>query len=419
MLYLLEGRVLLCLALIALISLCACGGEQAGAYIEDISPGVEGAIYDGIILFMEDAEADAILLVQVELKDLYQEVPITANMRFSEVWGLSFSRTNGYATIFVEEGDWVYEGDLLATLSFEDEEFIINRRLAEIRLEQFDRDFVQSLQEMEYELANARERHSTATDRELAAASLAVQLLEAELQVFRHNQRIAREGIYNVLYEINSTIAGDNIYSPIDGIVGFTIRDGSFLIDLRSAVIVFDETSFYFAISIESRHIATLPAFVSRNVILRYGDVIAMESSARAIYLDEDGEYLYSRPILEFDVEIINDPLSIVWLNPTLDDFIARPVDVPGFVQAIEEIAPNILDLHFASFSHGNLHFYLATDAMMVPSAALRIGDGANYVMEYIDGVLHKRYVVVGIIRAGYAQIISGLDAWSRVVVFG
>ena len=414
MLYLLDAKILLGIIFILLINLSACADEQPGAYGEFINPGVEGAIYDGVILFLDEStDAEATSLVQVEIRDLYQELLVNSRLQFAEVRRPTFRRTHGYVTLFVQEGDRVQEGDLLANLSFEDEEFIINRRFAEIRLEQFDRDFAQSLQDRENELANARQRMYAAMEAEFAAASLAFQLLETELQICRRDMQRARQAVYDVLYNINNTIAGDNIYSPINGIITRTIREGTFVRSFDQIVTIVDETSFYFNILPDNRSLIVLPDFINRDAYIRFGDVIHFASSIDVE--DEDGE---TRPLIAFDLKVVNDPLTTGRLGIGWASYTLMPVDIPAFLQAIEEIVPSPVDMTGAHFL-GNIYFSLATDAIIIPRGALRLGAGdTHYVMEYIDGIMHKRYVELGVTRPRYVQVISGLAADSMVVVF-
>ena len=420
------------LGLIMLVSLSACADDQAGAAVDFITPGVEGAIYDGIILFFEEAPETDINLIQVEIRDLYGVVDLRANMHFPETERVSFERIHGYVTLFVQVGDRVQEGDLLATLSFEDEEFLINHRFAEIRLEQFDRDFTQSLREREVEIANARQRMNDASNNDVAAATLAVQLLETDLQIFRRNMQIAREAVSSVLDEMNSLIAGDNLYSPISGVIDRTIRDGAFVTDPSSIVTIVNDESFFFLIEADGRTISWLPDYVHRNSIMRFGDIVSLESTATRTYIDYYGIET-TLPLVELDVVNITDTVGGGWTGLAVNGW-ARPVDTRAFMQAVEDIGLSMVDIPVTF--RGYIHFDLATDAMIVPRSALNVGvaepyrwvheagsvrqvpvPGAHYVLEYIDGVLHQRFVVMGITRPGYVQILSGLSPDSLVVV--
>lgn len=416
--------------LVLLLVLTGCLGERPGANAEVINPGVEGAIYDGVIIFFEELPEAGFDLVPVELRDLYQEVDVFANMHFMDTRRLSFERVGGYVTFFVQPGDRVYEGDLVAFLSFEDEEFIMHRRLAEIRLQQFDRDFLQDLMEREIELEAARQRMYTASAQDFPAASMAVQLMETELEIFRHGRMTAREAVFDALYEYDRIIAGENLYSPINGIVERMVRDGLYIDNPSSVITIVDDTSFVFILEADGRTMGLLPPHVSRDAVMRFGDVIFLESTAT--WTDLYGE---RRPFLELEVINISDAQAGGWTGLAVHST-ARPVDVASFFEAVYEIAPNTVNMPIASTFRGTMFFDLARDAMVIPRAALRIGEGgaytwqtvdgrmvqvpvagAHYVLVYIDGELRQRHLVMGIVRPQYAQVISGLEPDSLVVV--
>ena len=394
-----------------------------------ITPGVEGAIADGIILFLDDdLEQAATTIVPVEVRDLYARLRLIASLEFDIIERLIFSRTHGYVSLFVQVGDFVQEGDLLATLSFEDEEFIINRRFAEIRLEQFDRSFAQSMQDREDAIALARENLLHAPPRDYPAQLVAIGLMEADLQIFRREMNLQREAVYDYLYEINSTIAGDNIYAPFDGVITRTIRDGSFIRSFDQVITIVDHMSFYFMLTPDSRSLNALPGIIPDNTLINFGDVLTIRNASGHVVfiLGAGGEVLSSRwvdsdddedkPLFEFDIKIVNDPRARGWFS--FADFRAMPVDVPGLLQLVYDSG-----LSLVAFSEVMLicdvYIRYGKNSMVIPRRAARLGAGdANYVFKYSNGVSMRRYIATGVILQDYVQVLSGLDEDSLVVVF-
>lgn len=407
----LRASVLIGIVFVLLFMLTACL-EEGGLGADTITPGVEGAIYDGIIIFIEEPEESA-TFVQAEIRDLVMELPVLAHLRFHGTERLSFTSRNGYATIFVEVGDWVNEGDLLAHLSFESDELDIPRMMAEARLAQFDRDFALALMEREMQLGNARDRMYAASPQDFAAAYLTVQLQEIELEIFLRDRANARVPLFETLYEIDSVIAGENLYSPITGVIERTIHSGTFLRDTSSVVTVVDDTTFFFHVNIEGT--TDLPSHVFRDSILRFGDTVTVYSEAFTI--GEDGE---RKPVLEFDIMINIDFLARDVLGSGLTGPVtsnAMPVDIPAFVEAVLDVAPDLVNLPFSSTFRGSMRFYFASDTLMLPNRVLRRGYGGDYVLVYENGMFLQRHLNLGLSFLRYTEVLFGIDGDSLVVV--
>ena len=396
--------------LVLLLGFTACLGNSDG-YGETITPGVEGAIYDGIILFIEEPESD-ITLVQVELRDFYREMQVGVRLVFLNNESPRFSRGNGYVTLFVEVGDRVYEGDLVATLSFEGDLYL-PRRTAQANLARFDRDFSQARFEREVQLENARQRMNNAQGQDFTAAYLAVRLLETDMEIFMRDRLRAREPLYEALAEIDQIIAGENMYAPINGIVSRTMNDGDFMRQPVSVMTIVDDTDFIFQIHIEPGE--GLPPFVHMDSILNFGEVITLSSEVFTM-----DEYGVRTPLLVFDVVNYTDFLARGEPRrgrPPVIGF-AKPVDMDAFMEAVHEVADNLVMLPFAPEFEGTKRFYFESDAMVIPRSALHEGIGnRHYVLVYMDGIFHKRYLQLGIMQFHYVQVLSGLSHDSLVVV--
>ena len=397
-------------ALVLLLGFTACLGN--GDYGGDtISPGVESAIYDGIIIFIEEPESE-IVLVPVELRDFYREMAVNVQLQFPNTEMPRFSRAHGYVTLFVEVGDRVYEGQLVATLSFEGDLYL-PLRTAQANLARFDRDFTQARFDREMQLENARQRMNNAQGQDFTAAYLALRLQETELEIFMRDRLRAREPLYEALAEIEQTIAGENLYAPISGIVSRTVQDGEWKRFTSTVMTIVDDTDFVFFVQAVVGE--GMPAFVHRDSILNFGEVITLSSEVFTV--DEDGE---RRPLLVFDVINYTDFLARGEPRRGVPPVIgfARPVDMDAFMEAVHEVADNLVLLPFAPVFEGTKRFYFESDAMVIPRSALHEGIGNRpYVLVYIDGVFHKRYLQLGIVQVHYVQVLSGLSLDSLVVV--
>ena len=406
-----SKKILWLCAVVVLIGFTACLETPGGNNSETITPGVEGAIYDGIILLAEDIEHPTLDVVQVVVKDLYHEMLVSVNLDFWLRRRIVFQHEDESVWLYEPPDGRVREDDVLAIIPFEDEELAINRRLAAVRLEQFDRDFTQSRLEREVAIEAARRNAENANSGEAEAAHIAVQLLETELQIFIRDMRARREPLYNALDSINQTLAGMNIYAPFDGTIRethvVTARTG----EVTYVIYVVDETSFVFIINVSALARRSIPDGIPIDALFNFGSVITISSEEHI--QDEDGEYV---PRLVFDIVKTSDPMAV---HGSMEiGLIAMPVDIDGFLQTIYDMELSVIDIsnmRFVSF----INVPFGTNSMVVPRRSVRVGDGGtNFVYVYIDGVMHRRYVVTGIIFDMYQQIIAGLEEDSMVVVF-
>ena len=394
----------------------SCGGAaDDGDDAESAPPpvvidSVEAAIEHGLLIFIEPEEAGAISeVVAAEARDLYTTVGVRASIGFSNVARLSFERSEGRLILHAETGDFVREGDLLATLSFEDEEFIINRRFAEIRLEQAEREFAQNILDREVEIANARQAMNEAPPGEWEELYVRLQQLELEFEVFRRAAVRSRDDVRESLREINEIIAGDNIYSPFDGYVTRTERDGLFIRDFRTVVTVVDDSDFFFLMRADALN--NLPDHVPRQLLFRVGNVITVGTDL--VVAGRDGEDDRTER-LEFDVEVVTVPGDSGAMP------IAMPVDPDGLREMLAELNRDRGLFQMEQWNLlGETDIHWGTGSIVVPRDALRNpGSPFPYVFQIVDGNMVRRFVDVGLVRPDFAQILSGLDAGSQVVVF-
>ena len=372
---------------------------------------LEEALEAGFIAFLPVEAEEVQELAIAELRDLYHDIQVRGTIAFRRIDYLVFSRTGGYLQLMVEVGDRVKEDDVLAVLTFEDEEYIMSRRLQEIRLEQFDREAAENLGDLEMELERLMRELESARPEELEAASIAVQLAEVDIAIFRQRTGGSRQPIADLLEDMNDRIAGDEIRAIYDGVVTRTMRDGMFITDRPQVITLVDDSGVSVYIHPwNAQAMNPLPQSVPRRSLLRFGDVITLESELQRE--NEDGEMV---PIMTFDVRVANDP----WATGSVANeiFYGFPVDLDAFYQAMEEVGHDLISLRQVTFV-GYVPMRFGTGSVVVPRDAVRFGDGINYVFEMVDGIPRRRNVIDGQTREGYTQIISGLEPGSQVVVF-
>lgn len=407
----LSGRKKI-IVIVAFMLLCltACAAFELAHQEGESVSGLYEAIIDGILLQIEEeiVMETQHRITRVQVMDMTATIEMRANIFFPNTKWLTFERTEGYVVIHVLEGDYVRKGDLLATLSFEDDEFIIDSRRAELRLEQFDRNSSREEQRLLTELEIARYNLDSAPEYEWEHMTLALAQAELNLEVFLVDRNNQRSALTEALANIRETIAGEQLLAPFDGLVQRTIRDGSFVSGHVQIITIVEQASFLFSIQPNGQSIRALPPQIPRNGLLRFGDVLNIRSVAE--YAIDD----VSRPLLEFKAQVAIDPITAGFHSGTSSVIV--PVDRQAFIEtaAAQDITLSQLrNMDFITY----ITLDIASNSYVLPNAAIRPEDTRYYVFKYIDGNLAKRYVVPGIRQSGYTQIISGLEADSQVVI--
>ena len=402
---------ILVLMLLFTILLNACGANDANDYTPI---GLEGAVEDGTILYLPRAEEQTFETVDFILRDMSREVGFT-NIRFafSSRELLFFERTGGYVEILVNNGDFVYRGDVLAVLSFEDESIIMHKRNAEVRLEQFLRSSEETENRLIELIDETRENLSFATDSRLVELSLRLELALIDLELFRLRRAEQVRELTDALAEIEEIMAGDKILAPFDGLILNTFQHGNFIHHFHAIVDIADYRDFFVYAEPIGLVLLEMPEFMSPRALFRYGDVLLVRS--QRTFTDEDG---ITRPIAEFYVRVSNDPFAAGFtcnLSYTL-----IPLDRQAFFDMIYEAG--------LSKQEGlSMLIEIRTSINMTPTLyslhhrAVRWVDWqTHYVNVLYNGVLSRRYIVpgVGILRrAGYFQVLSGIEPGMQVVI--
>ena len=385
-----------------LLFLTACGmGEQSGFTLTD-------AEQAGLIMprtHFEDASGDSIFeIVQVGMQDITSGTTFLAPIVFPSERNLSFQATEGEISFYVELGQRVRQGDVLARLTFD-----LNIRL---EMDYFAiRQQIYLLEEnFEQELSRRRAQINAAGNEEAdeytrRQARLALQLLELDLERFILNHNISRDALENQAAALHNFINGEEITAPFDGIVTYLTL---YPVDLRSNPViatVADENIFFFQITLGDGH----PLLRYYNIIRR-GDIIT----------------LHSGDDLEFDAVIVTDS----WASGQRAQFIywLKPADMQGFNETMRQISPgDAPNLHsiFYFAPRANVDVIVAQDALVLQANAVHSENPLTYavftynyyVFIYNEGRPSKRYVQTGIRSGGLVQIVSGLEVGDRVVI--
>jgi len=383
------------LATILLFALGACNalGEETMA----ISSGVEGAVEYGIItasvIYQDSPRFD---VVTPQLRDITTTYNFSVGFHFPPQERLTFQNTGGYVEARVSRGDFVQEGDVLAVLISHDETLHVNHRLAEIRLEQFERNTALTELNMQRAINTARDNLAAAGPGEWEEMTLRLQLAEIQYEVFLVNSNAQRTTLANTLEELDVLIRGEEILAPFDGWISRIISGGTFIDDRRQIVTIANIKYFFFTVNDASGQI-------------RFGDTV---------YIQSDRE-IGGVPILTAYAEVVSDLFAVGPQRGAAPSLLLAPLDRGAFFDTLESIDMD-LSLAFALRYSITASSNMAPHAPSIPFAAVNSAGDRAFVHVYNNGILSRRYVEVGATTgtAGYTQIISGLDENAQVVVF-
>ena len=370
----------------------ACDGGQFGYHLAD----AEAA---GIIMPQAyfDADESGSQIVRVELQDITTNTTFMAPITFPRQQDLYFDALYGDITIYVEEGQRVQAGDVLAHLSFDiDTRLELDYFSAVQRLEQFDAEFAREQNRRRAEIAAAQ------------YGSPQRRLLDTQLEHFVFVSGIARDTLLDEAADLAYLLLGENIIAPFDGIVTYIVGPPYNLRWNPLIATIVDDSTFFFQITMGDAQ-----PLIDRYNNIGHGDIVTLRTTARHVVGGVE------QPMLEFDARVVTDS----WASGMrgLFTYLLVPVDMNSFQEAVMLIESengsrgmhNLPDLVIMA----HVEIIHARDALTLPTDAVRFADPRNYVFVYNEGGLGRRYIQAGVRGGGLVQIISGLEAGTEVVI--
>ena len=372
------------------------------------------AISQGLILPIDAQDAPAQethhSLATAHIGQLTHTAQFSVNLHFPIQHDLHFESDTGNFTLFTEDGHHVSEGEKLAILTLDGEQFDneraeINRIQAEIRLQQFDQATASEANRRRTEIGNARfyAEHAI-SDAELTRLLINLAQLELRYDRFRFETANTRNELIRELDELRSAVTGEYLLATLDGTVRSiaVTQYGTFEGRQPRILSLVDEEIFFFTIQTRQQ---TIPAM---SGILNYGDIVTIQSQSPA--------YRGSPPTLSFDARVVTDP----WAAGTRNDplFWLVPVDMEGLMEILYEIDPyDPIQVLRAFFLETSITYIVADYGVLVPHNAIHTQDRLFFTFVYEQGDIIRRFVNPHIRGGAYSHIITGIDAGEQVVI--
>ena len=347
-------------------------------------------------------------LATAHIGQLTHTAQFSVNLHFPIQHDLHFESDTGKFTLFTEDGHHVSEGEKLAILTLDDEQFDneraeINRIQAEIRLQQFDQATTNEAGRRQTEIGNTRfyAEHAS-NDAELTRLLINLAQLELKYDRFRFETANTRNELVRELDELQSAVKGEYLLATFSGTVRSVAVNQYGTVEGRQPRILslVDEETFFFTIQTRQQ---TPPPM---SGVLNYGDIITIQSQSPS----------GSPPTLSFDARVVTDPWAAGIRTEPL--FWLAPVDMEGLMESLYEIDPyDPIQVLRTLFLEASVTYIVADYGILVPHNAIQTQDRLFFTFVYEQGDLIRRFVNPHIRAGAYSHIITGLDAGEQVVI--
>ena len=396
-------KVLLLLISLFMLSSCVKGNE-AGSVTLAIDSGI-------LICPTHSFEMDELILFKVfngQIERSFQistqpVFPINEILTFENIPEFMIEPLHSYgffSGVFVQEGDFVYKGDVLAEIFLEHSDELFEIELFDLKNER--NHFVASFESARLTLLMEIDRIRTdlifANEADARVLELRLKRMELQLEVFEEESQISLD---NIDYRISKHIEQKNklrIYAPFDGVITFinSTPAGTMWRDVthispagqRGIIQIINHESIFFTAN-------------SNIDTLRFGDIVTIREHAG---------------LFEFNARVASDPLASPVSRSGNFDFILVPVNLKIFDDELFRYGYERIDL-----INIPLHVFpsvtLADNGIIGHRLAVHQENHRNFVFVYKEGNIRKRYVEIGVSFGNYVQILAGVKPGQLLVM--
>jgi len=376
----------------------ACGGNVGALTSAERLHHLES---EGILSMTYAMDVDAaqdFRLYTAHIKDIMDVAETNARVSFPVFEELAFERTDGdFNEMLVTGGQRVQAGDVLATLDFDTEALQISYNHALFQLNMFEEVFREQNTYFQTTIATMRERANYAAEQDWEQYAIELARLEFSHAKFLFDSDIYRQRYAESVQEIRDVFASGVIVAPFDGVVTNvrSILQGN---SVRGRVMTIVDTSYIrFVTSSASPH------------LFRFGNILTASAT-----IDTE----YGPETIYIDLRVVQD-IFVTGSVAGRANFILAPLDIDYLRDTLHQFDRTFVDLYGITFTV-NSSTQFATQAIVVSRRALGLDawERDNFVLLYENGNISRRYVAVGGVYGSEVQILSGLDAGQKVVLF-
>jgi len=370
----------------AFLLLTACSAEEYYENGHDGEPvdALAAAIYDGMIIALEDALAlaETYSVAEVRVADFVRTFNIIVNPTAARTDAPRFERhersyLNG---IYVEVGQIVSAGDVLASTRYDaTDAFRTRHRHAVEELNLIDDEIVLERSRLRSIIEDLRDAVAFAADSDWESYALELSFAELAYDEFVFESRQARERAREAADEMSEILAGEQLVALFDGVVIFVGVEQTMRLDFwwedhwHNIVAIADPDSLIFVV--EPFRFGDLDT-EEHGYIVRHGDVLTVT---------------VDRLDYSFDAVVVNDP--------NVDGGGITRILMPLNPEDIEPILRSV-DYDFMAFSRlvfrSQATWHRHSGGVVVPTDAIQWDVNQPYVLLYDDGFIGRALINVG-----------------------
>jgi len=381
------------LLLAATLLFSACSRTQSSHNFEE---SLYAAVADGYLMSVDTARTAAghePTLIEIIASDGgVQEASSPATARLLTHADLSFQHVDRLLNdIYVEQGQIVSAGDVLASTIFEPPEILLaQQRLLQQEIARFESNFSIEQSRIRSAIEELRISLAVAADNEWERYSLRLSLYELRLEYFLLNSRRERESFRSQQAYMDDMLEQEQLIAPFCGVITFaaTILPGSTIPEGQRIVSIADTSSLFF----------TVP--VTPNVLIRYGDIFP----------------LVVPDMTEFYVRVINDNFA-AGLGGSGIYYLLAPVNQEDMGTLLYA-----MDYDWLRLNRITIHIFptwnMPDEGIRLPMRNIRWDAYRPFVMVYENGSIGRRFITIAEspFPTRYVYIISGLEHGQWVV---
>jgi len=356
---------------------------------------LHAAIADGFIMSIDNATATAgreLNLIEVTVTEGSAQRPVSTVAQFLIREDLSFRHADRYINnVYVELGQLVSAGDVLATTIFEPPDILLaQQRLLRQEVARFEADSSIEYSRLRSEIEELRMALTFATDNEWERHSLRLSLYELRLENFLLNRRHERENFRTRQADMYDMLAAEQIIAPFCGVITFVanVTHGATLLEGQRIISIADTSSLYFI------------TVLAPDTVIRYGDVFPLEVTN----------------VVEFYVRVISDNFAAGLQGPHTRHYLApvNPSDIDALLYAIDYDWLELERLRMRAYPTWNMF----GEGILMSDRNIHYDGYRPFVLVYENGSIGRRFVTLAPynLPMRYVYIISGLEPGQWVV---
>jgi biotin carboxyl carrier protein len=339
------------------------------------------------------------LIHRVEVMDLVRAHTLPIQMAFARRFNAAFEREgNVLYGIFVEPGQFVHAGDVLAAAIHEPTPLLLEQhRQAHQAVAQWQQQTTRERDRLQAEIEAARDTWDV--------CPIHLALLELELEVFLFNAQQRHTAYQRQAEALDAQLYGEQITAPFDGFVSSVnfMQAGDPVIPNQTILVLEDVSSVMFTV-LPGAGMPTLAMPLTADetrVVFRYGDVLPVEAAGHRFY-----------------VRVANDPFSAGVQSQSV--YFLTLLDWEGFMPVLDAFDRDWLAVSRLVFNAHHV-FHVYSQGMVIQPRAVQWDADRPFVWVVDEsGRSRRRFITISNAPVmAYEEFKTGMNIFYAHVIEG